>query len=679
MIKTAIKNWLGMKQKEITGNALIDYLTGNQDQLTLEEQLQTYDSNVWVNTCVSIRADVFADSVLYLEDQNGERIDKHPFLELINKPSPYMTRYDMMRYMSIHEDLTGNAYMLYDSAGKEFNKRKINRIQIMLPQDVTITTSPKTYIEKYTYRVNGVDHDFPPEQVTHFKDLSPIDMVYGTSPLKSLKYILKSDSFSNRWNYNFFKNGASIGTILEHENTLTDEVKRRLIAAFSANHKGAEKSHKTIILDGGLKVKEMEKKHRDMEFSEMQDKYRDKIIAAYRVPKILIAQYEGGSLAEAETAENVFAEFVIKPKLARFCQTLTLDLLPHFDNTGKLKVRYEDPVKANKEFEEKKLNDGINKWITINERRELEGLENVEGGDVIYQALNLVPLGTESIVEEEVVEEVVEEKPEETEEDKKKALIRKKIKNLSQEFKDTYAQKFILMHGKNEERFMSKLHGVFRDQQKDVLAKLEVHKTYKYTKSLADDVFNKKKWIKKFNEIFTPVLTSILVENADDASTLFGLGVTLTGSDLIVQQAVKKQVLKFAQEVNNTTKDHIRKELSEGLGSGEGIPDLSKRMKKIFKQAATYRTNAIARTETTKASNKGAIITYKESDVVDKKEWLATFDERTRTDHAVANGQVVGVDEEFLVGGERLEYPAAPTGSASNVINCRCTVLPVVE
>jgi len=32
------------------------------------------------------------------------------------------------------------------------------------------------------------------------------------------------------------------------------------------------------------------------------------------------------------------------------------------------------------------------------------------------------------------------------------------------------------------------------------------------------------------------------------------------------------------------------------------------------------------------------------------------------------------MDEPFIIGGESLDYPGDPSGSAANVINCRCSV-----
>lgn len=54
------------------------------------------------------------------------------------------------------------------------------------------------------------------------------------------------------------------------------------------------------------------------------------------------------------------------------------------------------------------------------------------------------------------------------------------------------------------------------------------------------------------------------------------------------------------------------------------------------------------------------------------KEWFAILDKHTRSAHAEADGQVVGVNEFYNVWGEDLKYPRDPNASAKNIMNCRC-------
>lgn len=86
-----------------------------------------------------------------------------------------------------------------------------------------------------------------------------------------------------------------------------------------------------------------------------------------------------------------------------------------------------------------------------------------------------------------------------------------------------------------------------------------------------------------------------------------------------------------------------------------------------------------ARTAITAAENGGRTASYRQASAMGVKvlrEWLATHDGRTRHEHGVADGQIVGVDEPFVVGGEKLMFPGDSSFGASgwNIYNCRCAV-----
>lgn len=86
------------------------------------------------------------------------------------------------------------------------------------------------------------------------------------------------------------------------------------------------------------------------------------------------------------------------------------------------------------------------------------------------------------------------------------------------------------------------------------------------------------------------------------------------------------------------------------------------------------RATRIARTESTGAYNAANLTALADEGVV-FKEWMATRDARTRPDHLAADGQVVGINQPFIVGGASLMYPGAPGGPAAEVVNCRCTMV----
>jgi SPP1 gp7 family putative phage head morphogenesis protein len=73
------------------------------------------------------------------------------------------------------------------------------------------------------------------------------------------------------------------------------------------------------------------------------------------------------------------------------------------------------------------------------------------------------------------------------------------------------------------------------------------------------------------------------------------------------------------------------------------------------------------------AMNGSRYETYVRNGVV-KHMWSATQDERTRDSHFYLNGEVRNVGEEFA---KNLRFPGDPNAPAEEVINCRCTTVPV--
>ena len=130
------------------------------------------------------------------------------------------------------------------------------------------------------------------------------------------------------------------------------------------------------------------------------------------------------------------------------------------------------------------------------------------------------------------------------------------------------------------------------------------------------------------------------------------------------------------KDVSDTTKARIALITRQGIDEGLTGREVADRIRQLGLTDPPFRASVIARTESHSAANAGGLESAIESDVVKEKEWISTEDERTRDgensefDHTnVANAQV---DEPFIVSGEELMFPGDPSGSAGNIINCRC-------
>lgn len=128
-------------------------------------------------------------------------------------------------------------------------------------------------------------------------------------------------------------------------------------------------------------------------------------------------------------------------------------------------------------------------------------------------------------------------------------------------------------------------------------------------------------------------------------------------------------------------------EVERGIQAGDSIPDVTERIDALLNVTASERwhnrARTVARTETMGAVNAGAyrsavLDAEARGDVAPFKLWLSTDDRRTRPTHRAADQQRTLLTEPFAVGGSRLLFPGDPTGAAAEVINCRCTMLPIV-
>lgn len=122
----------------------------------------------------------------------------------------------------------------------------------------------------------------------------------------------------------------------------------------------------------------------------------------------------------------------------------------------------------------------------------------------------------------------------------------------------------------------------------------------------------------------------------------------------------------------------IKQEIAKGLINGESYRKMSRRLKNELDIDAN-KSLTIARTEGGRARSEATQDSMEEAvekGVVMKKRWLSTVDERTRTSHRYLDGEVVDIDEKFSNG---LLMPRDPTGSASEVINCRCEHIAEIE
>jgi len=132
--------------------------------------------------------------------------------------------------------------------------------------------------------------------------------------------------------------------------------------------------------------------------------------------------------------------------------------------------------------------------------------------------------------------------------------------------------------------------------------------------------------------------------------------------------------------ITNTTIEMLRLTTINAVREGVHEREMGKIIQEAMGSTSKWRGRMIARTESHASVMESQHELVKDMELPEyRREWLSGRDGRTRKSHRKANGQRVGPDEPFDVGGEKLMYPGDRSGKPENVINCRCSVVRVFD
>ena len=190
------------------------------------------------------------------------------------------------------------------------------------------------------------------------------------------------------------------------------------------------------------------------------------------------------------------------------------------------------------------------------------------------------------------------------------------------------------------------------------------------------------------DEKIKPILVDIYKEVGFDYSKRIKKEIDKTTKNVLFTDSFLQDILTFLAgeggskivSIRGTLIDDIIKAIQLKLQENATIVELQKAIFEIVNRSQQfYKWQAlrIARTETTFASGYAAMRAASQYNFEVTKQWIAANDDRTRRDHRIENGQIVDLNEPFIMAdGTKMMYPgdANPLVPAAQVINCRCTL-----
>ena len=562
-------------------------------------------------------------------------------------------------------------------------------------------------------------------EIVHLKQYTWRSAHYGLPDWLPALASMLGEMKEKDYNLNFFSSyGIPAYAVLLKNMDMTEEIEETVKKYFETEIKG--NPHKTMVFSvpsgGEIVFEPLNVQQKEASFRVYKRDNRDDVLTSHRVPPYRAGIVVSGQLAGSVASETdrIYQTSIIEPKQRSFEWIInTMLIAKGFELKGWL-FRFDDIVIDNRvqqaQIDQIYLTTGV---INPNEVRVRNGEEPYEGGDAyltgggstpmeeagapaggasvgdgttpaILQPLltgNKLLLGKgrafKKFVSDKARRRSAKKLAEEVFEDTNKALR----KEFSRQGEETLA--FL-----KSENILERIHSDAENKYPELFAEKRVNGFYEVVVKASKDDFDNidKMLIGWDNKIKPEKMDEILgkyLPKAGNAGGQLGLekmGIKLSfnlKNDKLIK-ALKQRGTKITGEIANKTLNDLRSILvKEFYGNGASIPKVAERIGKLFEETYAGRAETIARTETGIAQETVAHETYVKNGV-EQKEWQSFIDEKTREGHRDADGQRVAIDAPFEVENEEgdmeeMDHPLDPTASASNVINCRCNELPIVD
>lgn len=659
----------------------------------------------WVYAAVNAIASEVANIQLRLYQITGDdhtEVDDHELLNLLDSPNEHMTGIEFKYTLFSHLELTGNFYGYLDGVSNPTGKPRA--IYPLNPGRVRVKLDKSSFpykLSHYEFTLDAKVYTFQPYQILHIKYPDPGDPFVGIGVPQTIPVWIDSDNYAMEYNRKYFINGAGIGLFLATQTNIEGQIER-IKQGFKDAYSGVENAHKIPALPKGVELKNAGTTHRDMDFGNLAEATRDRILAAFRVSKTILGTAESDTnRATAETADYVFSKRTIKPKMLLVVSYLNEFLVSRYGED--LYLTFIDPTPEDKEFRTKEMQAAVANMpiMTQNEaRRTYLGLGPVTGGDQLMTPSTMAPAGTTDKPQGEDITPNLAKTAEgwrvkamrvraggktahSAASAARNALIEafKKQVNKAADFqiktlKDlTHAEymehwkRFANRSEQAEMELRRIFHGINAKQKEEVLANLP--EATGVTKALGD-LFDPAQWMSITIELVTPILRSLARDEATAALAMVGAKHQDILANQSIEDALDRGIAKMARSYNETTLDQLKEKLGEKLNQpgGTNLSELRDTVDGVYSFADERRAGLIAKTESFRAANWANVEAWRESGVVTELRWYTAEDDRVCDECAGLDNQVVGIDEKFFTD------TYADAGIPPRHPDCRCYLRP---
>lgn len=622
---------------------------GTEKELSKKDYLTLYTG--WAYTCI----DTIWDSVSDLEyklfaGKEKVREKEHKHLNLITPA--------LLKSIVAFLKLNWSAFVYMEKIWKS-----VVKLNMLRPDLVKIKQNKDWSVSHYEYSTTWWNYRFEEDEIMAFYNFDPLESYpYKTkwySTIQAVAIQMEMDVATTKWNWNFFKNNASLGWFLKSDQSIDEWIKRRMLTAWNNNYQGVNNSHKVWILDWGLEYQPISANQREMDFVEQRKFTRDEVLAIFKVPKAIIGMWEWVNVWNVEAFEKIFAKRTIKPLATMIANILNEKLFKNLWIFEFVNVVPEDTVELRADLEA-----GA---ITINEYRSKRWFKPLKEWNILklneFQVWGGVSMENDK---KTVKNELNIEK-----------TLKKHTKGTDEYMQKKWEEK-IARNNKYEDRYNRALQKIFNVQEEDILKSLKTTKTKKIRKPK----FEVLKYLTLYHSLIWPIQKELVEKEWQLAMDELNLEAMFVVWDPKLNKYLRDNIHKFAKEIDNTTKNNILRVIEQGNDEWLWAAEITRNVTRQFTILKTSRAEKIVRTETIRAWWIASQEAWEQSEVVEWKEWWTAIDERVCKYCWNMHWKRIWLKDNFLNKWDtfhwlKLDYEDVKTAPLHT--NCRCSLIPITE
>ena len=324
---------------------------------------------------------------VYTKQSNGDKVEdpKNRIYDLIKyRPNRYQNKITFFEYIMMSICTDGNSYVqiVRDGSGRPSQLIPISPDTV----DVVINDGELFYQIDSVGILDSAD-------VLHFKTLTD-NGIDGISPIDQCKKALSWALNLEEYGDTFFKNGAKPSSVLSTDRALSEQAIERLKNSFSNTYAKLKNSNSTIILEEGLSFTPISISPEQAQFLSSRQFSIEEVARIFNIPPHMLKDLSKSSFNNIEMQSQEFVTYTLMPYITRIENEMNYKLFRSND-VGKTFIEFNvngllrGDVKTRNEAYKTAITNG---YMSINEVRQKENLNSIEGGDKHFMQLNMTTI-----------------------------------------------------------------------------------------------------------------------------------------------------------------------------------------------------------------------------------------------------------------------------------------------